>query len=136
MKLIFLSFILSFSALANLNGQWSGIGSFYTDKNKGDCNDIFFDLVEDQDYFKIKTGGYTCEEMSAEYPFSKFKKSGKDLLYFGKKVGIITRDGVVLEYYDGIYKLILKVKDKKIDFSEEWKDGDDYLIISGKLNNL
>jgi len=134
MKILILSLFITLPAFANFNGQWQGEGHFESKKNKGLCHDIFFEFSEDQNSFKIKNGGYNCEEMSAEYPFSIFKKKGDQLLYNGEIVGYRKNDVLYLEYYEGLYKLKVIKNEDIVHFSEEWNDGDDYLTISGKLS--
>lgn len=131
-----LALIVSTLTFASFNGKWSGEGYYFTEKTEGECSEVFFDFFEDQKYFKIKTGGYNCSPLSAEYPFSKFEKKDGKLLYRGEEVGTYTNSKVSLHYYDGIFSLFFEKVDGKINYKEVWQDGSDLMVIQSTLNHL
>ena len=131
---LWMATLLTLSALANFNGKWLGEGYYYTHKSEGECHEVFFELQEDKDYFRIKTGGYNCSFMSAEYPSSHFKKKGEELFYNGKKVGTIKDNQVSISYYDGVYKLDLMIDGKQLIFREDWAQDGSYLRLKSHLS--
>jgi hypothetical protein len=133
---IALLFLFSISSLANFSGKWSARGYFESDRKEGECKEIFMQFKKTSKKFMILDGGYICGDIQASYPPSSFEIVNNSLIYFGEKVGVISKDLIEINYLDGVYKLSLKAKDGQVFFNETWQEDSDYLFINSKLKKI
>lgn len=135
MKLIVL-FLLSVSTYANFSGRWTASGYFESNREEGECKEVFLQIKQTKNKFMILDGGYICGDIQASYPPSQFEVVNNSLIYKDEVVGSISEDIVSIIYLDGVYKLNLKKEENQIRFRETWLEGDDYLFISSELKLL
>lgn len=136
MKILAL-YLLSIATLADFSGKWTGEGSYYTARSKGECTEIFFQFKQTEKKLKILTGGYICGMLQAEYPPSSFDIVEGTLIYDGEVVGSITDDQFTIEYLGGVYKLNVKKEEDHLQYEEIWNEGDDLLVVqSSRLSIL
>lgn len=135
MKLL-ITVIFSISSFGVFTGDWTGEGYFYSNRKKGKCSEVFFQLKESKNRFEIVTGGYNCSTLSAEYPYSVFERVGDKLFYEGEEVGYLTKSELHLSYYDNLYQIDLILDGENLIFKEQWKDATSSLVIKSSLSRL
>lgn len=133
---IFFVFIFSISIFANFSGKWSAEGFYESNRNDGKCREVFLQLKQTKNSFKILDGGYICGEIQASYPPSSFDIINNELFYRNEKVGMVTDEDIRISYLDGVYNLSLSKVDGEILFTESWKEAEDFLNINAKLKAL
>ncbi len=135
MKILFV-FLISLSSLAGFSGKWSGEGFYNYNVSDGNCSEVFMQFKVTSERLYILDGGYICGKIQASYPPSSFKIENGSLFYQNEKVGNITESEIDIRYEDGIYHLNLKSIEGQIHYREIWDDGEDFLLITSKLNSL
>ncbi len=136
-KLLIGSFLIASSFVhANFTGTWSGLGAAKTQKSKFECEEVFFKLYHSEDKFKIQEGGYNCSGLNAEYPYSIFTIKDSKLFYRGEVSGLIHSNEVIIFSKEDGFELTFKLSDdaKTLSVSEEWREGEDFLLIESQLN--
>ena len=128
-----LSLLLSFSIFASMSGKWSAPGYFFTEKDEGKCEEVFFQLERTKSKLKFITGGYSCGILKAEYPASEFNIVGEEILYQGNRAGTISKNEIKISYYDGVFQLNLKLEKDKLLFKERWYENGDLLVIQSQM---
>lgn len=119
---------------ADWTGEWAGSGSAISNSYERQCEHIEMRLLQEEDEFTIRGGGYQCAELSAEYPYSVFTIQGQELIYEGQKVGVLSEKGLHLSYENGQFNLWLTLQeDGSLFYKERWKQGEDFLLIEGKI---
>ncbi|CBW27936.1 putative exported protein [Halobacteriovorax marinus SJ] len=131
-----IAFLLMSSSFAGLTGKWSAGGFFDYNNRSGECKEIFMQIKQTDKKLYILDGGYICSDIQASYPPSSFNIVDGALYYFGEKVGEVTENEINLNYENGVYGLSLKKIGTELIYKESWDDGEDYLLIEGKLNLL
>lgn len=132
--LILSLFLLSDVYAARFNGIWSGPGEALGSSRDRQCNEVFFQLEESDEEFKILYGGYTCEDMQAEYPFSTFQKFAGFLIYKEQMVGTYTENTLELNVPTEFYRLKLELNEQgQMSSVESWDDGSSFLIIQSQM---
>lgn len=121
---------------ANLTGTWSGPGVSQTAQSYRECSEVFFRLEETPTELKILNGGYVCQDLQAEYPFSVFEKKESELLYKGEVVGSYTDTGFILDVPEEFYRLQVDLVDGQLQTQEIWDDSQSFLKIFGMLEKL
>lgn len=137
MKNLIFTVVLFFCAqltYADISGYWSGQGLAKTPSYSQGCSNVFFKLSLTEEKFKIQEGGYNCNGLNAEYPYSVFNVVGP-LLYYKNEVSGLIKDGEILIYSkDDGFSLRFKIaSDGLLEVTEEWREGDDFLIIKSEL---
>ncbi len=133
MKLISLLLFTQLS-FASIGGKWLGAGAVKTPKATQECSEVYFRLFYDEKKFKIQEGGYNCNGLSAEYPYSVFDVKGPLLYYKGEVSGLINNDELTIySKEDGFSLRFYFVAEDEVEVTESWKEGSDYLIITSKL---
>ena len=134
--IVLLSLFYSFNLFASFEGEWSGSGDFATNRRSGDCSQVYLKLKESDQQLKLVTGNYKCEDIQAEYPFSKFDKKQGQLYFHDEVVGTYSNDEIYLSYYDKTYQLTLHKTADEMQFNELWNDGKSVFSIKAKLNKI
>ncbi|MFG1499610.1 hypothetical protein ABMA70_05315 [Halobacteriovorax sp. XZX-3] len=133
MKLITLLLFTQLS-FASIGGKWIGEGVAKTPKSTQKCSQIYFKLFYDASKFKIQEGGYNCNGLSAEYPYSVFEVRGPLLYYKGEVSGFINNDELTIySKEDGFTLRFYFVAEDEVEVSETWQEGSDYLTIKSTL---
>lgn len=138
-KLVFALFFIFVSAEAfpaNLTGTWSGPGVSQTGQSYRECSEVFFRFEESKTQLKILNGGYICQDLQAEYPFSVFEKKDNQLLYKSEVVGSYTKSGFVLDVPEEFYRLKVELVDGELQTQEVWDDSQSFLKVFGMLEKL
>jgi len=131
---LILSFTVSFAA-DYPHGEWRGTGHYKNPKKEGDCTSVEMRFDHRGETLILRGGGYTCGEIVAEYPYSKFKIDGSFIYYEGEQVGLISKDSLSIVYWSQGYQLHLFLKeDGSMSYTEMWTDGTaDFLKIKARL---
>lgn len=137
-SLIVLSlFFLSDVYAARFNGVWSGPGEALGSSRDRVCDEVFFQLEETNEEFRILYAGYTCDDMQAEYPASTFQKFAGFLIYKEQMVGTYGEDMLELNVPNEFYRLKLVLNDREeLSSVESWDDGRSFLIVQSKMRKL
>lgn len=137
-SLAFLIFLLSNEVFAaRFNGIWSGDGEALGNRRDRNCTEVFFQFEESAQELKIIYGGYTCEDMQAEYPFSTFQKVSGFLVYQEQLVGSYNSDSFELNVPSEFYRLKVELNDEnEMTSIESWDDGSSFLIVQGQMKKL
>lgn len=118
---------------ARFNGVWSGAGEALGNRRDRQCHEVFFQFEENAEELKIIYGGYTCEDMQAEYPFSTFQKFSGFLVYKEQMVGTYTANSFELNVPSEFYRLSVELDDNdEMTSIESWDDGRSFLIVQTK----
>lgn len=131
---LFLLF-LSFNTYADITGIWTGRGSGQTHSRDFECQDIEvrFHVNYSERILTFRGGHYNCTNMSAEYPYSRFKIHGEDLFQYGSKVGSLSKNYLRLESAEDGYTLEIKKIDNSMELTEQWLEGEKFMTIKGEL---
>lgn len=133
---LFFIFSAAQTLAANLTGSWSGPGVSQTAQSYRECSEVFFRFEESPTQLKILNGGYICQDLQAEYPFSVFEKKDGKLLYKNEIVGSYTKMGFVLDVPEEFYRLQVDLVEGELQTQEIWDDSQSFLKVFGMLKKL
>lgn len=136
MPILLAVFLFLSTAHAGLGNVWSGTGFAETLKTKNECEWIEIRLIHTEDTLIIRGGGYLCDDLLAEYPYSTFEINNGRLYYQGEVTGEIEENKLHISALGGQYNLWLKIKDDgNLFYRELWSERTDFLWIEGTLES-
>lgn len=133
----------AFLFLLLFNGHYSGKGqAVFSSGRSYDCKEIFLSMATTSAEFKLKDGGYKCGDLlhASFDPFRMTVKQGK--LYDGStELGTISDKELNYKIFDpedgSTYHLNLRYDLEKLQYTEEWHDGEKIALkINGLLSPL
>ena len=139
MKIIF-AFILLINttlALAGLDGDWRGWGTWSYEGSGTPCNmDLSFRVSKDS--FSRKSGYFDCTVVGLDLTPATFVKKGESLYDGENLVGKITENSLELtESYDEnvTVRTTILADGHHFDYREVWtgKDGSQIYLITGRM---
>lgn len=118
---------------SRLTGLWAGQGEYRTTKGTGNCDQIFFELRDEQERFVIVNGAYGCDFFTGEYSYSVFKKiEGK--LYYGSVLSGSYNDSKVHIYSEeNGFNLYFEKTLAGLNYLETWDDGQDIFSVKSEM---
>jgi hypothetical protein len=140
MKKIFFVLILLLQTnltFANINGEWSGWGSWTYDNGSAPCDmKISFEVSENS--FSRKSGYFDCTVVGLDLPPINLKKIGNNLYDGEELVGLLTENSLELKenYSDTVtINTLIKIDGRHFDYQEHWLDQNQNEIykITGRM---
>lgn len=134
--------LISTPLWASFNGSYSGSGkAVFASGTEYECSEIFLRLESDEEFFRLREGGYICDLLQAGFDSFKMAIKNGELWHEEQKFGTISEKDLSYKIYDpadgSTYNLHLKkIGSSQIHYHEEWHDGEKIaLTIKGILES-
>jgi len=136
-KLLILCFVLlSSTAFANLDGQWSGWGEWTFQGSGAHCY-TFLSFNETNSSLKRNESVFDCDYATLNILEENWIKDGENLLIDGVVVGsVVGNNYKFFENYSETVTIetLINVEGNHLDYKEIWKaSGNDLYVITGRL---